>query len=241
MINVLIPMAGQGSRFVNAGYKTPKPFIKVNGTSLIELVLNNLKITDAKYLLLARTDHLKSEIEVVRRIQENFNVTFIPVSKLTEGAACTVLKAHRMIDNETPLLIANSDQYIDFDVNDYISDCQLRNLDGSILTFIDKAGDPKWSFAKVSSSGLVQEVKEKIVISEFATTGLYFFSKGQSFVNAAVDMIVTNDRTNGEFYISPVYNYCIASGQSVGIYNIPARSMRGLGTPEDLLRFVDQL
>lgn len=240
MINVVIPMAGQGQRFVDAGYQTPKPFIEINGATLIEIVLKNLHIKDAQYLLLTRIEHLKSQAISIKRIQDNFNVKFIPVDKLTEGAACTVLHAHRFINNDSPLLLANSDQYINTDINDYISDCQRRNLDGSILTFVDIARDPKWSFAKLNKEKLVEEVKEKSPISKYATVGLYYFSRGQSFVNAAIDMIVANDRINGEFYTCPVYNYCIAAGQSIGIYNIDARNMYGLGTPDDLKYFVGQ-
>jgi NDP-sugar pyrophosphorylase family protein len=240
MINVVIPMAGLGSRFVNAGYQTPKPFIEVNGTTLIELVLRNLSIKDARYVLLARTEHLESQTEIVKRIKESFNVTFVPVDKLTEGAACTVLHAHKLINNDDPLLLANSDQYIDASVSDYINDCQARDLDGSILTFIDSARDPKWSFARLNSEMLVEEVKEKCAISEYATVGLYYFSQGKSFVNSAIDMVVANDRVNGEFYTCPVYNYCIAAGQRIGIYNIDAKCMHGLGTPEDLKCFIDR-
>lgn len=240
MINVVIPMAGQGSRFLEAGYKTPKPFIEVNGISLIELILNNLRLSNARYFLLARTEHLETQAETVKRIRDHFNVTFIPVDKLTEGAACTVLHAHRMINNETPLLLANSDQYVDINIDDYIKDCHKRELDGSILTFTDKDRDPKWSFAKIDSSNLVQEVKEKVVISEYATVGIYYFSKGRSFIDAAIDMIATNDRVNGEFYTCPAYNYCIAAGQRIGIYNIAFESMHGLGTPKDLNRFIER-
>jgi len=238
MINVVIPMAGQGSRFVNAGYKTPKPFIEINNISLIELVLKNLQIKDAHYILLARTEHLESQSEVVSRIKNNFNVTFVTVDKLTEGAACTVLHARKLINNDTPLLLANSDQYVDFAVADYISDCQKRQLDGSILTFIDEDRDPKWSFAKLNSENLVEEVQEKKAISKYATVGLYYFSCGSYFVDAAIDMIANNDRTNGEFYTCPTYNYCIANGQNIGIYNIEAKNMHGLGTPDDLNKFI---
>lgn len=106
------------------------------------------------------------------------------------------------------------------------------------LTFIDEKRDPKWSFAKLNSKKLVEEVQEKKAISEYATVGLYYFSQGRSFVNAAIDMIVANDRVNGEFYTCPVYNYCIAAGQQIGIYNINPESMHGLGTPEDLNSFI---
>jgi dTDP-glucose pyrophosphorylase len=125
-------------------------------------------------------------------------------------------------------------------VSDYVGDCQSRGLDGSILTFVDEARDPKWSFARLNKDMLVEEVKEKKAISEYATVGLYYFSKGKSFVNAAIDMIVANDRVNGEFYTCPVYNYCVADGQKIGVFNIPAKSMHGLGTPEDLNKFINR-
>lgn len=239
MLNVVIPMAGQGSRFVNAGYKTPKPFIEINGVTLIELVLKNLQIKDARYILLARSEHLESQAEAVARIKSNFNVTFVTVDKLTEGAACTVLHARKLINNDTPLLLANSDQYVDDSIKNYVEDCQKRNLDGSILTFIDADRDPKWSFAKLNSEGLVEEVKEKKAISEYATVGLYYFSQGRYFVDAAIDMIAVNDRVNGEFYTCPTYNYCIKNGQRIGIYNIDAKNMHGLGTPDDLNKFIE--
>jgi UDP-N-acetylglucosamine diphosphorylase / glucose-1-phosphate thymidylyltransferase / UDP-N-acetylgalactosamine diphosphorylase / glucosamine-1-phosphate N-acetyltransferase / galactosamine-1-phosphate N-acetyltransferase len=240
MINIVIPMAGLGSRFISAGYETPKPFIEVNGKTLIELVLDNLKISGARYYLLSRSEHLISQAPAVKRIQQNFDVTFIPVEKLTEGAACTVLYTHRLINNEIPLLLANSDQFLDVGIDEYIDDCRKRKLDGSILTFIDSFRDPKWSFARIDENGFVEEVREKIAISEFATVGLYYFSQGKYFVDAAIDMIIANDRVNGEFYTCPAYNYCIAEGLKIGIFNIPAESMHGLGTPEDLNRFVER-
>lgn len=238
MINVVIPMAGQGSRFVKAGYTTPKPFIEVNGTTLIELVLRNVALEGARYILLARTEHLASQAAAVERIRRTFDVEFVPVDRLTEGAACTVLHAHRIIDSDVPLLLANSDQYVDASVADYVRDCRDRGLDGSILTFVDAARDPKWSFARIDGNGLVTEVREKVAISEHATVGLYYFSKGSSFVAGAIDMILANDRVNNEFYTCPVYNYCIRAGERIGIHGIDAAQMHGLGTPEDLDRFL---
>ena len=233
-------MAGKGSRFVEAGYKKPKPFIEVQNKTLIEIVLGNLSIPDAHFYLLAQKEHLERESLLVNRILSTGRVTFIPIDRVTEGAACTVLYAHRYINNNYPLLIANSDQYIESDINNYISDCIVRKLDGSILTFLDKEKNPKWSFAKLDKFGLVTEVKEKQAISEYATVGIYFFSKGKYFVESALDMIVSNDRVNGEFYTCPVYNYCIKERLKIGIYNIPTDSMHGLGTPSDLNAFISK-
>ena len=234
MINIVIPMAGQGSRFAKAGYEKPKPFIDVDRKPMIVRVLENLAYPDARYILIARKEHMEKEAELVAQIEKEFNVIFIPIDKLTEGTACTVLYARKYINNEEPLLIANSDQIVDMNIADFIDDCKNRNLDGSILTFIDEHRDPKWSFAKLDKNNLVTEVKEKVVISEFATVGIYLYAKGKDFVNASVDMIIENDRVNNEFYTCPTYNYVIKEGSKIGVYNIKFEQMHGIGTPEDL-------
>lgn len=234
MINILIPMAGLGSRFAKAGYKKPKPFIDVSGKPMIVRVLENLKYPDAKYILVAQWEHLQREKELVEKIEHEFNAVFVPIEKLSEGTACTVLYARKFINNSTPLLIANSDQIVDIDIATFIDDCKDRELDGSILTFVDEHKDPKWSFAKIDDNGLVKEVKEKEVISPYATVGIYLYSRGSDFVNSAVDMIARNGRVNNEFYTCPTYNYAIKDGLKIGIYNIRFNQMHGIGTPEDL-------
>ncbi len=240
MINVVIPMAGLGSRFAKAGFTRPKPFIDVLGRPMIVRVLENLYIPNANYILIARKEHLESEKVLVETIKSKFNAYFISIDKLTEGTACTILYAKKMIDNEMPLLIANSDQIVDIDINEYIKDCTERRLDGSILTFVDKEKNPKWSFAKLDSDGAVEYVKEKEVISDIATVGIYYFSKGNIFVDSAISMIIQNDRVNGEFYTCPVYNYAIKNGAKVGIYNIDFEQMHGIGTPEDLQKYKEK-
>ena len=227
-------MAGQGSRFAKAGYEKPKPFIDVNGKPMIVRVLENLAYPDARYILIARKEHIEKEAELVKKIEKEFNAIFIPIDKLTEGTACTVLYARKHINNDEPLLIANSDQIVDMNIADFIDDCNNKHLDGSILTFIDKHSDPKWSFAKLDENNLVTEVREKIVISEYATVGIYLYSMGKDFVDSAVQMIIENDRANNEFYTCPTYNYAIAESKKIGIYNIEFEQMHGIGIPEDL-------
>ncbi|OEW37515.1 MULTISPECIES: glycosyltransferase family 2 protein [Campylobacter] len=232
-MNIVIPMAGLGSRFAKASFDKPKPFIDVLGKPMIVRVLENLKYKDARYILIARKEHLIKEKKLVDEIKNNFNVEFIAIDKLTEGTACTVLYARKYINNDTPLMIANSDQIVDINIADFINDSFKRGLDGSILTFVDKEKNSKWSFAKLNND-LVVEVKEKEAISEFATVGIYFFNKGKIFVESAIDMIIENDRVNNEFYTCPVYNYAIKNGAKIGIYNIDFSKMHGIGTPEDL-------
>jgi NDP-sugar pyrophosphorylase family protein len=237
-INVVIPMAGEGSRFVRAGYIKPKPFIDVAGRTMIETVMENLALGDARYILLARKEHVAAEPDTIRRLRDLGNVEIVSIDGPTEGTACTVLQAREMIDDETPLLIANCDQLVDFSCTDFVSECQTRGLDGLILCFEDAARDPKWSFAKTDDNGLVVEVAEKRAISQFATVGIYLFSRGRDFVSGAVDMIARNERVNNEFYTCPVYNHIVGRGGRVGVHVVGAGAMHGLGVPEDLLRYL---
>lgn len=238
MINVLIPMAGAGSRFSKAGFSKPKPFIDVAGKPMIVRVLENLALPDVRYILVARREHVQAEVDLVHEIERKYQATFLEIDGLTEGTACTVLHARKLINNETPLLIANSDQIVDFDPQDFVDDCFRRNLDGSILTFEDKARDPKWSFARIGTDELVLEVKEKQAISAFATVGIYLFRRGADFVDAAIEMLLQQDRVNNEYYTCPTYNYLIREGKRIGIYDVPPQAMHGIGTPEDLEVFL---
>lgn len=230
-------MAGAGSRFAKAGYQKPKPFIDVLGKPMICHVLDNLDMPDAKFILLARKEHYDNEPETIQWIEKNYNVEFVLIDKLTEGAACTVLHAHRLINNDAPLLIANSDQIVDMNIADYINDSNARNLDGSVLCFQDD--DTKWSYAQIDDNGYIVEIKEKVVISEYATVGIYYFAKGKIFVENAIDMFVRNERVNNEFYVAPVYNYAISQGDKFGIYSIDMNQMHGTGTPEDLDKYIE--
>jgi dTDP-glucose pyrophosphorylase len=181
---------------------------------------------------------MQAVAELVKEIEHKYGATFFQIEGLTEGSACTALHARKLIYNDTQLMIANSDQIVDFDPIYFINDCKERNLDGSILTFIDKTRDPKWSFARLDKDGLVSMVKEKMPISEFATAGIYLFRRGSYFVDAAIDMMLLQDRVNNEYYTCPTYNHLIKNGLRIGIYNIPAGAMHGLGTPEDLQNYL---
>ncbi len=241
MINVVIPMAGKGSRFLKDGYKNPKPFIDVAGKPMVARVIENLHHPDAHYILIGRSQHLQQEAELVKQLSSSYNASFIGIDTVTEGTACTVLFAREFVNNNVPLLIANSDQLVDTSVKQFIDDCLQKKLDGSILTFTDNERNPKWSFARLNDAGLVIEVQEKKAISEFATVGIYFFTQGRYFVNGAIDMIINNDRVNNEFYTCPVYNYLIKEGRKIGIYNITHNQMHGLGTPDDLNKYLNTL
>ena len=239
-INIIVPMAGAGSRFAAVGYSKPKPFIDVLGDPMVVRVIENLSCKDARYILIARDEHLKQEKELVKKIKNNYPVIFHPIGHLTEGAACTVLHARGFINNDEPMIIANSDQIIDIHFQSYVNDSLERDLDGSIMTFKDPEKSTKWSFARTDSAGMVEEVREKVPISDLATVGIYMFRRGRDYVDAAIDMIVQNDRVNNEFYVCPVYNYAINNGKNIGVFDIPSETMHGLGTPEDLRKYLKE-
>ena len=236
IINIVIPMAGEGSRFKDAGYKKPKPFI--DGKPMIIRVLDNLNCENARFIMIVREDHLDEEKEIMNEIENSRNVVFHPISHLTEGAACTVLHARQYINNEDPLIIANSDQVVDIRLQEYVDACLNHDIDGLIMTFTDHEKNKKWSFAKVDSKGLVTAVREKEPISDKATVGIYMFKRGLTYIDAAIDMIVMNERVNNEFYVAPVFNYAIKNGSRIGVYDIQFSSMHGLGTPEDLDKYI---
>ena len=233
-MNVLIPMAGAGSRFESAGYSLPKPLIDVMGKPMIQRVVENLNV-DANFIFIVQRAHeAKYEIsKVLNSISPNCNVVY--TDGLTEGAACTALLAEKFINNDEPLLMANSDQFIEWDSQHfYYQVSSQANLDASILTF--NSTHPKWSFVKVVD-GLVTEVAEKNPISDIATVGIYYWKKGADFVRSAHTMISKNIRVNNEFYIAPTFNEAISSKKNVFIHNI--NKMWGLGTPEDLSVFLE--
>ena len=228
-MNVLIPMAGAGSRFEKAGYTFPKPLIEVNQKPMIQLVVENLSL-DAHYIFVVQKKHremykLDSFLNIIAE-----NCSVIEVDGLTEGAACTALLARELIDNDEPLFFANSDQFVEWDSTDFMYKMSETKADGGIVTF--KATHPKWSFAKINERGFVQEVAEKNPISDNATVGFYYWKHGSDFVKYADQMINKNKRVNNEFYVCPVFNEAIDDGLDILPFEV--KGMWGLGTPEDL-------
>lgn len=239
MLNIVIPMAGRGSRFAEAGYKDPKPLIPVCGKPMIQIVVENLTPQCAhRFIFICQNQHIKDYGLEQKLKSYAQNVEIIGIDGITEGQVCTVLKAKELINNDDPLMTANSDQYIDFDINDYLKDMDDRKLDGLIMTM--KADDPKWSYARTNMDGLVTETAEKKVISTDATVGIFNFRRGKDLVRAAERMIADNIRVNNEFYTCPCYNYLIQEGHKIGVYGIGEEynGMYGLGIPKDLEFFL---
>lgn len=238
-LNVLVPMAGEGSRFSKAGYTFPKPIIEVNGKPMIQLVVENLNL-EANYIYIIRKEHNEKFGISSMLNQITPGCKIIEVDSLTEGAACTTLLAKEFINNDMELLIANSDQYVEWEPGEFYHTINNPHIDGAILCFENT--HPKWSYVKLNSDGNISEVKEKEVISNLATIGIYYWSFGRDYVKYAEQMISKDIRYGqsfngkGEFYVAPVYNEAILDGKIIKPYSV--QKMYGLGTPEDLETFV---
>lgn len=233
-LNVLIPMAGAGSRFSAAGYTFPKPLIEVRGKPMIQVVVENLNI-EANYIFLVQKDHYeKYNLKYLLNLIAP-GCKIVQVDGLTEGAACTTLLAKEHIDNDAPLVMANSDQFVEWNSNECMYAFSADSIDGGILTF--EATHPKWSYAKLDENGFVSEVAEKKVISNNATVGIYYWRHGSDYVKYAEQMIAKNIRVNNEFYVCPVFNEAIGDGKKIRVKNVDG--MWGIGTPEDLNYFLD--
>ena len=233
-MNVLIPMAGAGSRFAAAGYTFPKPLIDVNGKPMIQMVVENLNI-DANFVFVVQKEHReKYNLDTLLNLIAP-NCKVVEVDGLTDGAACTALLAKEYIDSDAPLFFANSDQFVEWDSNEFFYKMNETDADGGIVTF--KATHPKWSFAKIDDNGIVTEVAEKNPISDLATVGFYYWKHGSDFVKYAEQMITNNVRVNGEFYVCPVFNQAIDGGKVIRTFDVP--KMWGTGTPEDLKYYLE--
>ena len=217
-LTVLIPMAGAGSRFQQAGYTFPKPLIDVKGKPMIQLVVENLNIK-ANYVYVVQKEHReKYNLDTLLNLITP-DCKIVEVDGITEGAACTALLAKEYINKDTPLFFANSDQFVEWDSNEFLYKMNETNADGGIVSF--RATHPKWSFAKVDDKGLVTEVAEKNPISDIATVGYYYWKKGSDFVKYAEDMIEKDIRVNNEFYVCPVFNQAIEDNKEIRTYDIP--------------------
>jgi beta-phosphoglucomutase-like phosphatase (HAD superfamily)/dTDP-glucose pyrophosphorylase len=230
--NILIPMAGNGSRFFNAGYKDPKPLIDVDGKPMIQRVVENIEIP-GNYIFIVQAEHYKKYNLQSRLTGLIPGCKIIQVNGVTDGAARTALLAKEHIDNSRPLIIANSDQILEWDSSKFIAQLLEIGVDGNMALFF--ANEDKWSYAKIQNNRIIG-VAEKVVISNNASTGIYGWAKGSDYVKYAEQMIDKNIRVNNEFYICPVYNEAIQDNKR--ILPLFVSKMHGVGTPEDLEAFL---
>ena len=235
-INILIPLGGAGKRFSDSGYEVPKPFIDVNGETMIRSVVNNLKDEHSHFIFIIneQTISLSDFKEHIEDLSISFSIYSTP--SLTEGPASSVLLAKDEIDSDVPLIVVNCDQIIlDFSLQNLLSFSKTTGCDGILGCFLSSS--KKNSYVRLDPNGEISEVKEKIVISNVATNGLHYWKSGSLFVKSATQMISCDDRYNNEFYVAPSYNYLIKEGKKIlpFFYNLHFP----IGTPEDLQTYLD--
>jgi NDP-sugar pyrophosphorylase family protein len=239
--NILIPMAGRGKRFLDEGYKLPKPLLEIDGRTMIEYVIENLSFPNADFIFIVLEEHVKSfGLDKVLKAKCP-GCKVITINGVTEGAAVTALKAEEFIDNDDPLIIKDCDQILDWVPENFFSFMHRNNADGGIMTIY--TDDRGFSFVeplkKTDGFFYVNRTAEKVVISTQGATGLYYFAKGRDFVRYAKKMIGKNIRTNNEFYLCPVYNELIEDDKNVLFYAIS--QMLSLGTPKDFEKNKDKV
>lgn len=229
-LQILIPMAGRGQRFKDAGYDQPKPFIEVDGFPMWRRVLANLPSAD-------RTTLLVLEEHFGRLVAEDDRIGILRVGAVTDGAACTVLlcEGEDLIDGTEPLLIANADQWLDWSPEHCADFVKRDGCDGAIVTF--RASGPKWSYADVREDGTVACVAEKVPISDSATCGVYYWKRAGDCFASIRRMMEKGLRVGGEYYLAPSFNEMILDGARIVAYPVPR--MWGLGTPDDLKRALE--
>jgi len=236
-MNILIPMAGEGTRFPRDTYKIPKPLIEIKGIPMIQMAIESLGLNGTYHFVIRKDSYYDQVCSLLHKILPNPKI--ISVEETTEGPAASCLLFKDFIDNEEELVIANCDQIMWWDPDLFLTTARYYKYDGLVVTY--STNTPKNSYARIDQQGFVQEIKEKEVISDISLNGIHYWRKGKYFVQSAEDMIKCNDRApNGEFYVGPSYNHMIKSGLKVGIHHIPNYQHNPVGVPEDLNSFLEK-
>jgi NDP-sugar pyrophosphorylase family protein len=238
-LNIVMPMAGLGSRFRDAGFKVPKPLIEVEGRPMYAWATESLPLercTRLIFILLASQPECPDLQRDIEQRYAKHRPIVLTVPELTAGQSVTVLRAKEFIDEAAPLLIHNADTAFDSDPS-WVEQSWRDELDGALLVF--PSTEKRWSFSRENSAGWVDDVREKEVISPWATTGTYWFRRGSDFVRVAETRVRSGRREASEYYVGPLYNDLIAEGAKVK--NFPIRKLYCFGTPEDLAATLREL
>jgi NDP-sugar pyrophosphorylase family protein len=231
-MNIIIPAAGRGSRF-HKTHSVPKPLIPVNGMCMITRAILSLEIKGQYNFIVKRDEFLRQTTDAIYASCIDPNI--IVIDETTEGSAVSALMFENKIDADSELIVVNCDQILDWESDIALN--HMREYDGAVVSI--KSNDPKHSFARVNND-LVEEIVEKKPISDNALTGIHYWKRSGYFFDSARKMIENNDRTNGEFYVGPTYNYLIRDGLGIGIYEVSDKEFYPVGTPEDLERYLNE-
>ena len=232
-MNIVIPMAGLGSRFPSHLYPEPKPLIKVRGKPMIAIAIESLNLDGNYFIVIAKNKYSERIKNTVTQVKPTCQ--FLEIDYVTEGPAKSALLFRENINNDEELIIANCDQIMEWNSKAFVHNVRL--YDGAVVTY--HTDTTKNSYARINKEGFVVEVREKEVISNISLNGIHYWKKGAYFVESAERMIGMEDRApTGEFFIGPSFNYMIESGLCVGIHHIPNQQHNAVGVPEDLNTYI---
>jgi len=228
-------MAGLGNRFKIEGYSNIKPLIEVGDKPMIERAIQSLGLKGQFIFIINTKNGQSEELELLLN-----NITsdpiIIKIDYLTEGPASSCLLAKKFINNETPLIITNCDQIMEWDSINFERFIENTEKDGIVVTYDVLTN--KNSYVKLDNFGNALVLKEKEIISNFSLNGIHFWKHGYDFIKSSEEMILKNLRVNNEFYIAPTYNHLINDNKKIGIYHIDKECHWPVGTPEDLKKYL---
>ena len=231
MINIVVPMAGRGQRFLDKGIFTPKPLLEINSEPFISHVIDSVTFENAIFYFLIREQHLKENNfdEIFKRKKINYKI--IPINKDTEGAASTVLIGIKEMNNDLPLIVKDCDQVMNWSQKNFLEFVNRRKNDGVLVTV--PTTNPGFSYVELlDDMSTVTRTKEKEVVSSFGNTGCYYFNKTAEFEYYTNLMIKKNIRVKNEFYVSQIYNEYILDNKKIIHY--PIVEIFSIKTPAEL-------
>lgn len=240
-LHIIMPMAGEGSRFLKQGWTTPKPLIELKGVPLFKRAIGSVAVAGApmKYSFIVRKEHIDNYHinDQIKAILPNANVFY--VEKTTRGAVETCLMAEPVIAEEDSIVVMDCD--LEFRSKGYIQGIQhileqpVEEVNGGMLVSFEST-EPRYSYAEIDENMTVKRTAEKEVISNHALCGAYFFSSAKGFLNAAHRLLNEQVFTKPEYYVSLLYNYLLANGETVKLATM--EECYSYGTPEELKRYL---
>lgn len=235
-LQIVMPMVGLGSRFADAGFDTPKPLIEVDGLPMFKKAISSFDHIDVEksYHFVIRQEHVDTQ-SLDKRIKEALpEANIIVLPEITRGAAESALAAKPHLNPDDGLVLLDCDLW--FQSESY--EAMVRNsltgttqIDGGVLTF--PADNPRYSYAEIGEDGMVLRTAEKIVISNSAITGAYYFAAVQTFIEAAEELLTQPlSEAMKEYYISFVYSMILQNGGKIQAAYVD--QFASFGTPEEL-------
>jgi len=234
-MTVVIPRAGHGRRFIEAGYKLPKYLLEAHGKTSLEWSVDSLPVELADVLIFVALREHERDYQIESRIRDLYghrsSLAFFFLDQVTGGQAETVMKAAEAINPEQPLIIFNIDTM--FSSPTLKGNLLRDDVDGVLGSFPSE--EPRFSFAATDEAGYATLVTEKEPISKNALTGLYHFRRAGDFMDVASEAIKNNLLMKGEFYVAPLYNTLIERGARFILDPAPVHHI--LGTPGEYEAF----